>query len=1099
MRVSTRGHRLWTGVWLLSLTFVIWIISSPVQAQSPEENLHAVVLLDSGWQYRWGDSPVGEDGVRRWLLDKPDSDAWRNLPASTLSPSPAENKILWMRIQLPDKQWPDAGLFMDSVDQGVEVYLDRALIYSAGLVDRAGNEPALGTTHHLIPLPPDFQGKMLVLRIYSQYNTIGPKNGVFIGAQTDHLLNIIKTDIDRFVIAWISIAIGLVAVGFFLRRPEQKAYLALGILAASAGVFTLFRTHLIELFTTSSFLQEYSKLISLYLLPVGLCAFFEQVVSAGRWSIVRRLWQICLIYSIAAIGLSLLGVVQPLSTVFPFEVLASIALIILVVISIQEALRGNVDARLFTIGYSLVFLFALLTMLDDLGILLLPRRVFHWGVFGFILMLVFILLRRFNLVQQQLQNYSQQLELKSKEMEAKNEELSHIDKLKDEFLANTSHELRTPLNGIIGMAETLIDGATGPLSEKTRRHLSMIVFSGRRLASLVNDILDFSRLKHQEINLQLGSVNMKSAVDVVFMLSQPLLGNKHLRLVNQIPSILPPIEADENRVQQILHNLVDNAIKFTESGQVQVSAQLKQLSQNGTPHPATAEVVQIVVADTGIGISPDKFKRIFESFEQADGSTARKYGGTGLGLTVTRQLVELHGGQIRVDSTVGQGSRFIFTLPVKQNAHAQSEITPKVESPPLSDTLTLTVPQSTDLDTGPLPPVPSPKNKNIVILIVDDEPINLQVLSNQLELQNYSVIQTTSGLKALELAEQHPKPDLILLDVMMPHMSGYEVCRALRQKYTLTELPILMLTAKNRSRNIVEGFQAGANDYLTKPVNRNELLARVSTLLALKQATRSQAELLTIQQELEIAHRIQQNLLASPHPDWARPDTICYSKPARQMGGDLYAYHTFDDRHFAVVVGDVSGKGMPAALLMAVSLGSLQAVIDHVIAPSELLAHLDQVVAVYTRKIRQNCALCYVEIALPESEVGSSLARIANAGCVAPIVRRIKDGSVEWIDVGGIPLGAGLGAQLGYQDVTLNLSKGDMLILTSDGVVEANAQPGKDTPGDEMYGFKRFEQAVSSGPTTCAESMLEHLKSELATFTGNAEPYDDITMVVVQV
>jgi two-component system sensor histidine kinase ChiS len=247
---------------------------------------------------------------------------------------------------------------------------------------------------------------------------------------------------------------------------------------------------------------------------------------------------------------------------------------------------------------------------------------------------------------------AKQLKGSFKTLENKNAELQRLDKLKNEFLANTSHELRTPINGIIGIANSLIDGTTGSLPEPSRNNLTMIVLSGRRLANLVNNILDFSKLRHRNLDLQRKPVDIREVVEVVFTLSKPLIGKKNLKFVNAISKDFPLAQADENRLQQILHNLVSNAVKFTDSGRVDISAEVREAC------------LAISVFDTGIGIPKEKSHRIFESFEQADGSTARVYGGTGLGLTVTKKLVELHGGEIDVASEVGVGSRFTFTLPI---------------------------------------------------------------------------------------------------------------------------------------------------------------------------------------------------------------------------------------------------------------------------------------------------------------------------------------------------------------------------------------------------------------------------------------------------
>ncbi|MDR1021406.1 MAG: response regulator [Synergistaceae bacterium] len=426
--------------------------------------------------------------------------------------------------------------------------------------------------------------------------------------------------------------------------------------------------------------------------------------------------------------------------------------------------------------------------------------------------------RAFDFMAKKINNLIKEMQGYAKTLEEKNIYLNRLNDLKDEFLANTSHELRTPINGIIGIVESMIDGATGSLTKEQKYNLTIVSSSGKRLSNLINDILDFTKLKNKEIELKVKPIDLKTIADAVIILLKPLTKGKDLALVNGIDDSLPAISADENRIQQILHNLIGNAIKFTEKGQVRVSAKV------------TDDMIAVSVEDTGIGISEDKFDRIFESFEQADGSTSREYGGTGLGLSITKKIVELHGGTICVESQSEKGSVFTFTVPLAKDA--------------AGDIAKAEMPQTT-IDAERFEEE-SPADGHVTdaddsrgwhrILIVDDEPVNIQVLSNLLSMQNYTVFKAYSGAEALEMMESHGGFDLVLLDVMMPKMSGYEVCRRLRENHTMFDLPILMLTAKNQTQDIVLGFQSGANDYVQKPFDKDELLARVRTLLELKHA-----------------------------------------------------------------------------------------------------------------------------------------------------------------------------------------------------------------------------------------------------------------------
>ncbi|MFN8456714.1 MAG: two-component regulator propeller domain-containing protein [Anaerolineae bacterium] len=283
---------------------------------------------------------------------------------------------------------------------------------------------------------------------------------------------------------------------------------------------------------------------------------------------------------------------------------------------------------------------------------------------------------------------------------------------------------------------------------------------------------------------------------------------------------------------------------------------------------------------------------------------------------------------------------------------------------------------------------------------------------------------------------------------------------------------------------------------------------RTTELSSANQNLRTMTE--RLQQELTIAKEIQQNLLPQPRPNWPDLDVLCFMTPAHEVGGDFYSYHAFFSAahgakdslsstsdpllsRYAVALGDVSGKGMPAALLMATSLASLQSVLGQALAPAKLLAYLDEAIMPYTHtRFRQNCALCYVEISASPESSRDRIMRVANAGCVTPVIRRVN-GSVEWVDVSGLPLGLGLGSQDGYTEVELTLKSKDLVILTSDGVVEARNVSG------EMLGFERLEQLVATGPQTCAEAMLNHLQTGVLAFVGEAELYDDLTIVVVQV
>jgi PAS domain S-box-containing protein len=435
--------------------------------------------------------------------------------------------------------------------------------------------------------------------------------------------------------------------------------------------------------------------------------------------------------------------------------------------------------------------------------------------------------------------------LQEKILAEEHAKLKQLDNLKNEFLSNISHELRTPLNSIIGFSSVLYEQLYSELSETYLDMLSTIVQSGHKLESLVSDILDFSRLKRNNIEPKLKPLNMSDLIRTVLSMQQTLLAPKRLKLINTVPHNLPLVLADENRTQQVLYNLIGNAIKFTEHGYVKVSAEIVQrnIEREMTMffNPAALKKVKdseletisgklylaVTVSDTGIGIPTTKIDRIFESFEQVDGSTTRRYEGTGLGLSLIRQLLLLQHGEIFVKSTLSSGSQFTFILPLAA-ATSKSSLSSGPEF--IDDSKTLAI-NNNELVLHDVPKtIPPP----FQILIVDDEPTILQILISYLSSPKYIITTATNGIEALRKLEDGLEPDLILLDVMLPQMSGYEVTLKIREKWRVDELPIVLLSMRNQVSDLVDGLGIGANDYIVKPVTKKELLARITTHLTLK-------------------------------------------------------------------------------------------------------------------------------------------------------------------------------------------------------------------------------------------------------------------------
>ncbi|MBD2040756.1 ATP-binding protein [Microcoleus sp. FACHB-672] len=842
MRLVSRWNRahilLCLGAFLLAMLMGQLFSTQSSYVGVPQSTNSLPVAITEGWQYRWGDSPFDAAGVPVWSYQELSSPEWKSLQIPAKLAKPPGEKMAWFRVKLPEGRWQYPSLNLQGASWSFEVYQNQELIGKFADLDAADNILTFkDRSWWIIPVRPNLQNQILLFRANVDSQSlidIKLDKKIVVGSLSQLIKSVVKKEIFKFVLGCLFTLIGFFPFLYLLKDSTKKVYLGFSFFSICLGIYSILDNHTINLIFTIPKYYEPIMLASFYLIPVGLYYFFEQIFGTGSKSIIRRLWQLHLVYAVVA--LTLVSVKSSFldATVNIAFILFIGSTFIIVASAIKVALKGNIEAKLFTSGFTVFALCTLPDILESLKIISWPVETYYWGMLGFILFLVVILERRFTEARNQL--------------EMQNATLQRIAKLKDEFLANTSHELRTPLNGIIGIAESMIDGATGLITSQQIANLSLIVSSGRRLTQLVNDILDFSRLKHKNIELQKSAVGMREIADVVLTLSQPLLSKKSLELINRIDPDLPPVEADENRLQQILHNLIGNAIKFTEAGTIEISAVLENAEEFSTSPILNPQlpILAITVSDTGIGISPDKWERIFESFEQADGSTAREYGGTGLGLAVTKQLVELHGGKIWVESTVGEGSRFTFTLPVSFQDRQPTNISnPRLKLSNLAvtneeDTLPernfvsdLLLNQDSQLNPAQF----NASQGDFKILIVDDEPVNLQVLVNHLSLQNYSLTQATNGVEALATIEQGFQPDLILLDVMMPRMTGYEVCQKLREKFAANELPVVLLTAKNHVSDLMEGFTSGANDYLTKPISKNELLARIKIHIQLSKIT----------------------------------------------------------------------------------------------------------------------------------------------------------------------------------------------------------------------------------------------------------------------
>jgi signal transduction histidine kinase/CheY-like chemotaxis protein len=409
-------------------------------------------------------------------------------------------------------------------------------------------------------------------------------------------------------------------------------------------------------------------------------------------------------------------------------------------------------------------------------------------------------------INQQLSDENHERRQAQRALALAKEAAEQASRAKTQFLANMSHELRTPLNAIIGFSEVLEDRTFGPLNDRQNRYVSNILTSGRDLLQLINDVLDLSKVEAGRMELDPTPFNVRDALQDIQKVVKALAAKKHIELSIDANGEDPPVAADQPKFKQIMYNLLSNAIKFTpDRGRVTVRAEIVDSNRDGdraagVPLPA----YRVAVADTGIGIAPGDHDRVFHEFEQLDSSFQRMHEGSGLGLALTRKLVELHGGRIWVESEgSGKGSTFAFLLPLSPPARPPEETTNEAGLPTAAD-------------------APTPQVRPVVLVVEDDEHAR-ELLTHYLCSAGYSVAHARDGEEAVRVARELT-PAVITLDVLLPKRDGWEVLRALKTYPETRQTPVIIVSITKDARL---GFSLGAMDWLVKPVNKERLVESV--------------------------------------------------------------------------------------------------------------------------------------------------------------------------------------------------------------------------------------------------------------------------------
>ena len=773
--------------WLLLLWLAIPGVAAAAEMRADLHESDAVEL-DGPWAFYWDTflSPHSEPGRPPSALTRlPQS--WTGLSIDGHPLPPTGHASYRLRLDLGPRPPARLTLRVPMVYSAYRLYLDGELVAGVGTPAESPDaaRPDYGERRVALVDPGRHVDLLFHVSNYSSRAAGFPKP-LEIGTPTAIDSHRAVELMSASALAGGLILIGLSQLILFVIRRREWTYLFFGLTVALWGVQTVMSGQLLSLagwhvpVSLARPLDGFTALTAgaAYLLFISSLFPRELPFRYTRWTAVP-----VVIY----LGVTFFGPDLLRSEVVGWLLYFMVGLLTLALIAILRAWRrGQPDAGLILLGSGAIAVTAVLQIywFNQSGV---RDAVANVGVLIAMGLHSIALARRYARAFER----SQRLELA----------LRRANRQKDEFLANTSHELRTPLHAMIGLAESL------PQDEPRLRHgLELIARSGHRLARLVDDILAFTRLKQGELPIQPKAILLAPLVHNVLAVCQPLIGRRPVILSADIPADMPPVRADPDRLHQVLFNLVGNAIKFTDAGEVRVSVD----TRDGQ--------AAITIRDTGLGIPPEELDRMQRPYEQGHASSLEGRGGFGLGLAISREIVVRHGSELLLDSRPGQGTQVRFALPLLPGESVEDNTNRDVRDTPLIDEAPGTDPPAT------------PGAPRAEILVVEDDEAAATVLETQLELAGYRVRSVRSGTQALEAVERQ-RPDLVLLDVMMPDMSGLTVCRHLREEHDANALPVILVTARTRPEDVVEGLDAGANDYLAKPFWRREMLARVEAQL----------------------------------------------------------------------------------------------------------------------------------------------------------------------------------------------------------------------------------------------------------------------------
>ncbi len=742
---------------------------------------------------------------------------------------------------------------------------------------------------------------------------------------------------------------------------------------------------------------------------------------------------------------------------------------------ISSLLHGYRSARFFIAGWAFFFLSVTVFAIRGFGLFPSNTLTLYSIEIGSILVIFFLSIAisdQYYIIQKEHSKAQNIIIEKEKELSQVQksliENLNQISAFKDDLIKTTSSQLKTPLSSIIGITESLLVDKDISLSNKVTYNLKLILVSTKRLSRIIQNFIDYTQLKNEETQLNLSPVDIKPIVDILIDVINKLQNSSSVEIINKIPENFPFVIADKDRLTQAIFNLLYNISKLNPEIKIKIKSKIdsQDLTKACFIIQEEREGTLNYIIDSLIETESPMIKSVY------NGSSL-----SGIELIIAKQIIELHGSKILIETKKDQGTIITFKLSIAKASSINSTVPkftafeyPEFEIQREEHKKAETIHQEKE------------SRKNIVL--ADNDQILLKAIENNLTIEGYNVIIANDGQQVIDIIESAVPVDAVIIDALLPRINSLEVISKIRKKFSIAELPIIVISSLGEPENTMASFESGANDYLNKPFYIYEIVSRLKTQLQLKDAVNSIKRVSQIERELDIAREIQQSLIPQDAPKSDKFEIAHLYIPMDKVGGDYYDFATIDEDRIGIFIGDVLGHGMPAALIASMLKSIFNISHQFINNPVLFLKNINTALNknLYDRFLTAMCI--YIDFEL-------KLLKVARAGHEPLFIHRRCDDIIhEFMPKGKL---IGFSTEPNYELKEISLKSGDRIILYTDGISDFF---DKDNPGEK----KNFKNLIKKYKDQSAKEFISKTVEELKTLSSGQNDFgDDITLVAIDI